>query len=116
MNTFLNMTIKDSGIWMDGGTMTIEAELLNGSKVTIEFVQKSILEVTSDGKYAGQLYLNNQHVSPRSNLEKEIIEGLKELLYRKGGIPWIEKPFLADNISYLESDQYISDLNKQIEA
>jgi hypothetical protein len=104
------MKVTDSGLWMDGGTMTINADLQNGQSVLIEFVQNMILEKTHEGKFAGQLYLDNIHVDPRSKLEEEIVEGLKKVLYGKGGMPWMDKIGLGEKIEYLKSEKYLADL------
>ncbi|MFK8044132.1 MAG: hypothetical protein AB8B72_01455 [Crocinitomicaceae bacterium] len=112
MNKFLNMKVIEAGAWMDGGTFTLKVSLKNGQLLMLEFVQSMMLEIRPEGKYSGQLYLDDVHVTPRSELEKEIIEGLKIVLYDKGGMPWMDKVVLAEKIEYLESGKYLSDLKQ----
>lgn len=106
------MTYLDSGVWMDGGTMTIKCKLRNGQTVDIEFVQNQLLEIQNDNKYPGQLYVNSIHVNPRSESESILLAELKKLVYAKGGIPWMEKSILMEKIEYVESEKYLTDLER----
>ena len=104
------MKISDTGVWMDGGSMTITATLINGESVNIELVQSMIIQKNPEGKLAGQIYLNNERIEQRSELEYQIVEALKEVLYGKGGMPWMDKIILAEKLEYIESEKYLKDL------
>jgi hypothetical protein len=106
-----NIIIHDLAAWMDGGSVTLKCENLIGQKFEIEFYQNMILDYFP-GKIPGRLYLNQNRIEVRSELEKSIIASLEtaELEYDKS-LP--EYPFvvelLKEKIDYVKSNQYLKD-------
>jgi hypothetical protein len=100
--------ISEVKIWMDGGLISIEGIIPDiKESVEILFQQHMLLKVSPDNKIPGRLYLNDELVEERSELEEKVLR-LLESSIRTGNSHLDEgdKSIIQDGIDYVRSDQF----------
>ena len=110
--------IKEIAIWMDGGSVTVKCQNEIGHTFDIEFVQNVIWDYPTISnvtdqlslKIPGRLYLNDQLIDIRSNLEERIIQSIETA--DKVILDETELQILDEKVKYIKSDSYLRDQEK----
>lgn len=102
--------ITELSAWMDGESVTIKCQNSTMGKFEIEFVQ-NVMWVWYEGqKIPGRIYLNNELVEQRSDLEKKLIGLLGTAQFEDKGP--CDDQLLHEKINYIKSKEYLEDQNK----
>jgi hypothetical protein len=98
--------------WMDGGSVTLTCKNAKNEAFNIEFTQNVIWEVPKPSKIPGRIYLNEELIEQRSELENLIIKNLENSTFFERQN--LDKRILAEKINYVKSDEYLRSTDKVI--
>ena len=99
--------IEELIAWMDGGSITLKCRNKSNQEFEIEFVQNVSWDVYESQNIPGRIYLNQEVIDQRSNLETKIINGLKNatLTFKNS----LEQTILKEKLAYVNSAEYLTD-------
>jgi hypothetical protein len=112
INLNSKITIEELHAWMDGGSVTLICRNDQHQKFEIEFVQNVDLELYDPNRIPGRIYLNKHLIDQRSELEIQIIKGLKTV--QKELKDHLERRILQEKLDYIHSENYLTDQKKII--
>ncbi len=102
--------IKEISTWMDGGSITLNCENKKGKEFIVEFVQNVRWHILEFEKLPGRIYINENLVSQRSELEKKLLKSIEKATLINSSD--LDNNILKEQIDYIKSKQYILDSEK----
>lgn len=99
--------ITELSACMDGGSVTLKCQNSTMGKFEIEFIQNVMWDWYEGHKIPGRIYLNNELVEQRSDLEKNLMRLLGTAQFENEGS--YDAQLLIEKINYTQSEEYIED-------
>jgi len=101
-----NWKLKNIGISLDGGTTTLICLNELGIEIVIEMVQNVSTQYTEEiSKIPGRIYIDNELVEKRSEIESELLNNLETKIVPN--LEGINKERILRKIRFIRSQKYL---------